>query len=890
MKRLICNSLIFLTGVIIFWGGVVHADVNGQLLPANREINLKKLDDNAVMRHENILGNELDVRIEHKAGLIEVVLEWDGCDSDPSETDATGLGGIDLSNNGRTDRLHFEILDAENVIKEMECTLFSHETRASSINRTFPITGQGDLMYTDFQNVKDQGAVITDIGAVVLRLKCVSVSGIAFESLTLNGPIEIHSENTGIFAAMNISRDVVAANLVVQDGDTPPGGSGNPVSQLNSPFTNGSGVVGFTGAIIAGAETDNFVWYDNDIIWLNSDALPDALTGAESTMGIGDSGEFIYSPSFNGDDSVYTHLGLLLVEETQAPGFPAGTTNTFNSRPQMLPNGTSLWVSGFNETGGTSTEGRMLYTCPDSDPANISVVLRSDDSYNGFTIDRPSGVGFDYQISDNGSHHIHELLMDTGSTADDGFLFVTGLLVARETDPTGQGDNWDNFDALTINNSGNYMFSGDTDGDTTTDEFIATNGSIILREGDTIDGIPLTSSASVQSASMNNLNQAAFIWSVSGGVEYLFFACDSSDLLNTSVALLATNDMVDLDGNGSGDATVTDFNASSAIGPGLWLAENGKVYVEVGLDYGAGELEAILELTLPPCGATPTPTPSSEPTEIPTTTPTSLPTEVPTATPTEIPTATPTELPTELPTSTPTEIPTVTPTAWPTEVPSPTPPCRHTGDINDDGELTPADAQLALQIYLAIYIPDYMENCAADCNGNGQVTPNDGRCIFLHYMNGSCDCVDPVFGQNKNLMPLSKQLVKPEFGSVHISAARSDIPGSFKIDIAVKNRSIPLDAFGLKIKIPSEILTYNSTAFGKDVVNWYLTGSNFNEDILIIGACDPIDFVNEAQDTVIATVYLSTDARLSITDVLSYLTILDMADDLKHADLVIALP
>jgi hypothetical protein len=393
----------------------------------------------------------------------------------------------------------------------------------------------------------------------------------------------------------------VTATLVAQDGQSPAGLNG-PITSLNAPFTNGAGQVGFTGgANDGGAGSDNFVWFDTGILFLDADAVGVTLSGGESTMGIGDAGEFIYSPSADGADAVWTHNGLLLADGAQAPGFPMGTTNTFNSRPQMGPGGQAYWISGFNETGGTGTEGRMLYTSPDSTPGAIAVVLRSDDLIGGFAIDRPSGIAFDYQFSDNGEHHVQVLLMDTGSTANDGFLYVDGSLVAREGDPTGQGDNWSAFDSVSINDGGDYLFSGDTSGATTTDEFIASNGAIAVREGDVLDGQALATAASVQALSLNDRKHAAHQWSIAGGTELLFFACAAADLAAGSVLLLATGDQVDLDGDTIPDATVTDLNASGVVGPGLSLAQDGFLYLEVDLDAGAGDLESILRLELPAC-------------------------------------------------------------------------------------------------------------------------------------------------------------------------------------------------------------------------------------------------------------------------------------------------
>lgn len=441
------------------------------------------------------------------------------------------------------------------------------------------------------------------LGVLVAIVACASLVAAA-ERVGSSNPTPPELEAMGLDSISNEeapalqteNRATVIASLVVQAGDTPPPAPG-PVTTLNRPFTDGNGKVGFTGS--AG---ENFVWYDTGITWLSSDGLPTVLTGAEGTMGVSNTGGFIYSPSADGDDSVWTHNGLLLVEGTAAPGYAPPTMNTFNSRPTMIPGGASYWVGGVSYSGGTSSEGRVLYTASDSTPATITPVIASDDLVGGLPIARPAGVGFDYQISDNGSHHIHDLLLDTGSTVNDGIVYVDGAIVARETFPSGGGDNWDNFDAMSINNDGNYLFSGDTDGATASDEFIAYNGVIAVREGDTIDGVTLTTSAFVRALSLNNLGQAAFIWSHSGGIETLFFACDASDLAGSSIALLSTGD--DIDFGGGGNPVVTDFNASNTTSPGPWFAEDGRVFVEVDLDYGNGDIESMIVMDLPICGAT----------------------------------------------------------------------------------------------------------------------------------------------------------------------------------------------------------------------------------------------------------------------------------------------
>jgi hypothetical protein len=88
----------------------------------------------------------------------------------------------------------------------------------------------------------------------------------------------------------------------------------------------------------------------------------------------------------------------------------------------------------------------------------------------------------------------------------------------------------------------------------------------------------------------------------------------------------------------------------------------------------------------------------------------------------------------------PCDIPTPTPS---TPTPTPTPDCINHGDINFDGVISAADAQLAFLIAIGAYAPSYEEECAADCNGDGIVTAADAQLIFLTAI-GSATCVDPL--------------------------------------------------------------------------------------------------------------------------------------------------
>jgi hypothetical protein len=430
--------------------------------------------------------------------------------------------------------------------------------------------------------------------ALLLASSAATAADLTLEQLEVMGLDAQPAPDTAPVGAPQGREALIAATLVLQEGDTPPGAAA-PVSSVDYPTATGAGSSGFTGDQTS---DDDFVFYDGAVIWRNSDAVGVTLTGAEATSGVGLASTFIYSPSIDGFDGVWTHAGELARDESQAPGLPAGTNSTFHSRPTMIPSGQAFWVAGYNETGGTTTEGRVMYTSTDATPATITVLLKSGDVVGGFPISSgSSGIMFDYDFSDDGIHYLQELDLDTGSTLTDGAVYLDGVIVAQEGSPNGTGDNWDNFDEYGVNNDGHFLFSGDTDGDTTTDEFIAYDGAIVIREGDTIAGVPLATSATVTGLAINNLGHAVHAWNTASG-EFLFFACDAANLAVASEVVLAVGDDLDLDGNGTADALLVDINSPLHM---FTLDDSGVFHFNVDIDYGAGAIGAVIAVELPSC-------------------------------------------------------------------------------------------------------------------------------------------------------------------------------------------------------------------------------------------------------------------------------------------------
>ncbi len=263
----------------------------------------------------------------------------------------------------------------------------------------------------------------------------------------------------------------------------------------------------------------------------------------------------------------------------------------------MTGNSTAYWVSGTAATQGGTSSARVFYTNPD--PSNTSLttsLLASGDTFApGLTVSA-SGIGFDYDVAENG-RRIHELLAAGVPTASDECIWADGQLLAREGSPAPDGTNWGTFSGVAINNAGSTLFVADTTGPTASDLVLVLDGTIVHREGDTLAGRTLGSALSA--VALDNLGNAVFIWTAP---ETLFFR-ESTGIVT---ALLSVGDAIDTNADGTAEYTVTDFNASGTIGPGLDLADSGPVYLHVDLqDAGGATLAAVIGLARP---GTPPPT------------------------------------------------------------------------------------------------------------------------------------------------------------------------------------------------------------------------------------------------------------------------------------------
>jgi hypothetical protein len=370
-------------------------------------------------------------------------------------------------------------------------------------------------------------------------------------------------------------------------------GSTSPVDIVNTPYVSGNGSVGFTGGLVDGSR---FVYFDTSIIFFNSDETSVALVGGEATMGVTDSGGFVISPSIDGADGIYSHIGVLARGTEPTPGI-TGRFHTFGSRPRMSANGTAWWVGGTATTsGGTNTMDVLWSATTSGGTPSYSARLKGGDLVQGIAVEN-TGLGFDYDVSDNASHFLIEADMATGSTTNDAAIVLNGTsIIAQEGSPLGDGsgNNWQGLRSVGINNDGDWIVYGDDNGSTTTDDVLMFNGAVVARQGQTMGGVTL--GATIDAASINNLGQIAQIWDIAGatGDEGLFFG--HSDDVSASQLLLRVGDQLDTDGDGTADFSLVDFQSSTTITYPLDLGDDGWIYVEVDLmDLSTQtELEAII--------------------------------------------------------------------------------------------------------------------------------------------------------------------------------------------------------------------------------------------------------------------------------------------------------
>ncbi len=124
------------------------------------------------------LGSEfiMALNISHGTTSGEVTLQWDGIDGNANSINYTGLGGVDFTSAGKTDRIQFDLLSdfTNNDSLVITIELFTDATAASEQRMViYDDNGLWNIktfFLSGFTPTRGAGAVMTSIGAMVMKI------------------------------------------------------------------------------------------------------------------------------------------------------------------------------------------------------------------------------------------------------------------------------------------------------------------------------------------------------------------------------------------------------------------------------------------------------------------------------------------------------------------------------------------------------------------------------------------------------------------------------------------------------------------------------------------------------------------------------------------------
>ena len=415
---------------------------------------------------------------------------------------------------------------------------------------------------------------------------------------------------TLVLTSLILIAPATAQTALLREADpSPDGTAGQTIDSIGTPAVNQLG--GYACSIDTEG-TNGDVWQ----FWGDLAGGPGALLREEQTVGPLEQTLFetrfglaasaiAYSGSATDTVSGTAGLEAVWLDDTllMLEGDPVvGTADfwVFAQNTGVTSGGEPYFRGGISLSAGGATDRRgVFYGTP------LTALYLTGDLLTNMPFELSDvAVDADFRFSSNGSHSIVPVDLESGSTADDGAmaidqvgLMLGGTLVREgETIPTsigGTGDAWDNFDYCGITEAGDYIFTGDTDGDSQSDEFIVRDGTIWAREGQMLGGEML--SGSLEGASINEFGDIAFVWGIDTGPgtpdEALYFE---------DQILLREGDAVDWDGDGAIDPAITiqSFTGTNTI----TLARDGSIYFTADVDVSGTTLEGFFVIEGPTIG------------------------------------------------------------------------------------------------------------------------------------------------------------------------------------------------------------------------------------------------------------------------------------------------
>ncbi|MCU0303633.1 MAG: hypothetical protein MUC56_06215 [Thermoanaerobaculales bacterium] len=376
--------------------------------------------------------------------------------------------------------------------------------------------------------------------------------------------------------------------LVLQVGDIVPGARDRSVVTLSGPESAGGDHVGFA-LVLSGGE---------GALWVgHPDGRPERLilsrsvgaswfytnrfgVAAEPPWGTADGADLPFAVKARMSDgrrTILTGWGLAQVIGAGAPGLPAGATVSDVRRLSMLLDGEAAWVASWSAQGRTGT---ALYHRSAGPKAEADLLLITGDPACGAVL----GELRNFRVAPNRRRgQAVELITDQGPR--DALLLDGECPLAVGRPLPGGAETPTEILFFDVNSAGRVLLGAITDAPSNRNAVFVLDGRVVMREGEVIDGVHLApSSAQPNQARLDDLGRAVTLWAGPPTSRYtIFYTPDVDDFASTR-ALVTEGASLDLNGDGSPDATLEEFRFFPDSGPTFSLGETG-IHIAVKLRY-----------------------------------------------------------------------------------------------------------------------------------------------------------------------------------------------------------------------------------------------------------------------------------------------------------------
>jgi len=390
-------------------------------------------------------------------------------------------------------------------------------------------------------------------------------------------------------AAQSIASSDKPPVLILQQGDVIAGAGERRVQYISGPVNAGGDAVGIAAVLNHGGEgallvRDHRTRRETTILSHSVGAASFVINRfgilAEPLWGGDDESQIpfaIKAEMQDGGHSLLTSWGVAQRIGDSAPGLPAGSRVSDIRRIQMLQNGQTYWLAPWFAAGDSGT---AFFRRQPGWKGQVDLLLNRGDVVCGGSLRNLKH----YRVAENQTH-AQVVGIHTGA-GDRTALYVDGKCPYAVGEPLpGSTERPVEFWHFDVNSSGNVLFGAITDQPSYRDGVYVLDGRVVMREGDTIDGVRLTPpSSQPNEVRLDDRGRAVTLWTGPTASTYTIFYTPDIEHFEDTRKLISEDTPLDFDGDGIVDATLYRFRFFVDSGPTFSLGETG-IHIAVLLQY-----------------------------------------------------------------------------------------------------------------------------------------------------------------------------------------------------------------------------------------------------------------------------------------------------------------